>query len=49
MLQTLLTLTPILWEITTVYPPPPIAKYVTPHGTGDHSGSSWSNAYPFRR
>jgi len=28
-----------------VYPPPPIAKYVTPHGTGDHSGSSWSNAY----
>ena len=25
--------------------PPPIAKYVTPNGTGDHSGSSWSNAY----
>ncbi|MBK7377893.1 MAG: hypothetical protein IPJ03_02635 [Ignavibacteriales bacterium] len=30
-----------------MYPPPPIAKYVTPHGTGDHSGSSWSNAYSF--
>jgi len=28
-----------------VYPPPPIAKYVTPNGSGDHSGSSWSNAY----
>jgi len=28
-----------------VYPPSPIAKYVTPHGTGDHSGSSWTNAY----
>ena len=30
-----------------MYPPPNIAKYVTPHGTGDHSGSSWSNAYSF--
>lgn len=29
----------------TVYSLPPIAKYVTPNGTGDHSGSSWSNAY----
>ncbi len=26
-------------------PPPSGSKYVTPHGTGDHSGSSWSNAY----
>ncbi|MBK7377895.1 MAG: right-handed parallel beta-helix repeat-containing protein [Ignavibacteriales bacterium] len=26
-------------------PPPPIAKYVTPHGAGDYSGSSWTNAY----
>jgi hypothetical protein len=25
--------------------PPNVAKYVTPHGAGDHSGSSWSNAY----
>jgi hypothetical protein len=24
-----------------------VAKYVTPHGAGDHSGSSWSNAYTF--
>ncbi|MBK6913258.1 MAG: hypothetical protein IPH11_06225 [Ignavibacteriales bacterium] len=23
-------------------------KYVTPHGTGDHSGSSWTNAYSFK-
>lgn len=28
-----------------MYPPPNIAKYVTPHGAGSHSGSSWSNAY----
>lgn len=28
-----------------MYPLPPNAKYVTPHGTGDHSGTSWSNAY----
>jgi hypothetical protein len=28
-----------------VYPPPNIAKYVTPHGAGNHSGRSWSNAY----
>ena len=25
--------------------PPNVAKYVTPHGAGSHSGSSWSNAY----
>ena len=24
---------------------PNVAKYVTPHGAGNHSGSSWSNAY----
>ncbi|MBK6914614.1 MAG: hypothetical protein IPH11_13555 [Ignavibacteriales bacterium] len=28
--------------------PPNVAKYVTPHGTGDHSGSGWSNAYSFK-
>ena len=30
-----------------MYPPPNVVKYVTPHGTGDHSGSSWTNAYSF--
>lgn len=25
--------------------PPNVAKYVTPHGAGSHSGNSWSNAY----
>ncbi|HMU44659.1 MAG TPA: hypothetical protein PKA80_15275, partial [Ignavibacteriaceae bacterium] len=29
----------------TMYPLPPNAKYVTPYGAGDHTGSSWSNAY----
>ena len=28
--------------------PPNIAKYVTPHGAGDHSGDSWSDAYSFQ-
>ena len=28
--------------------PPNVAKYVTPFGTGDHSGSSWNNAYSFK-
>jgi len=28
-----------------VYPPSLGSKFVTPHGTGDHSGSSWNNAY----
>lgn len=42
-----MTQTPILWEITIVYPPP-IIKYVTPHGSGDHTGRSWTNAYSFQ-